>query len=326
MKVIQLLERRRANWQELELLCERLQTRRRSALGPEALTRFAALYRAACADLALADSYQLPANTVQYLHRLVARAHNQLYRSRQFNLHTWTELLLVAAPQRIFNDRCVQFAFAMFWGIFLLSAFVAYSKDLYPRYAEEILSPATIEQMETSFEKPIDGRDPSFGLAMAGFYIRHNTGIGLKCFAGGLLVIPGLFITTFNAANLGASFGYMARPDVVQGDNFFHFVTAHGPFELTAIVMSAGAGLRIGVSWIYTKGLSRGASLRKTATEAMPIMGAAMVLFCLAAMVEAFVSPSSAPYWVKATIAVICSGMLMFYFVILGFPRGNSRL
>ena len=29
----------------------------------------------------------------------------------------------------------------------------------------------------------------------------------------------------------------------------------------------------------------------------------------------------SAPYWFKATVAVIASGTLMFYFIILGYPR-----
>ena len=324
MKVADLLEQRRKNWQELEQLCEQAQMRRKKNMPPATLSRFASLYRAACADLALADAYQLPPNTVAYLHRLVGRAHNQLYRSRDFNYEAWGQMLLVDAPRRIFSDRCVQLSFCLFWGIFILSAFVAYSKDLWPNYAEEILTADAIEGLEQNFSDPINGRNPQLNFQMAGFYIQHNTSIGLQCFAGGILVIPGLFKTVFNAAFLGASFGYMARPDIPEGQNFFHFVTAHGPFELTAIVLSAGAGLRIGISWMKTNGLTRSASLRKTAEEAMPIMGAAIVLFFLAAMIEGFLSPSSAPYWIKAIVAMLSSGLLMFYFVILGFPRDGD--
>ncbi len=355
MKVADLLKERRKNWKELEVLCDRYANRfnpwllvfillgigtfgavvllyflladrlqkfsDKSYKSPHELSRFASLYRAACADLALADSYQLPPNTVAYLHRLVGRAHNQLYHSRDFNYNAWGEMLLVDAPRRIFNDRCVQASFVVFWGIFILSAFIAYSKAAWPSYAEDILGDGMIEQLETSFAEPINGRDPQANFMMAGFYIRHNTGIGLKSFAGGVLVIPGMIISVFNAAFLGASFGYMARPDVPEGQNFFHFVTAHGPFELTAIVLSAGAGLRIGISWLSTGGLSRSLSLRKTAEEAMPIMGAAIGLFFLAALIEGFLSPSSAPYWIKAIVAMLSSGLLMFYFVVLGFPR-----
>jgi uncharacterized membrane protein SpoIIM required for sporulation len=324
MKVADLLEQRRKNWQELEALCEQLKSQRKRTLGAQKVSRFAALHRSACADLALADAYQLPPNTVQYLHRLVGRAHNQLYRSRDFNYSRWSEMLLVEAPQRIFQDRCVHMAFSCFWGLFIISALLAYSKELFPTYADRMMGQAMIEQLETNFSEPVSGRDPQGSFAMAGIYIKHNTSIGLKCFTFGLLIVPGLYITMFNAAHLGAAFGYMARPDVAEGENFFHFVTAHGPFELTAIVLSAGAGLRIGISWISTGGLTRISSLVKTAQEAMPMMGAAVVLFFLAALIEGFLSPSAAPYWLKALVAVLSCGLLTFYFVVLGFPRRSS--
>jgi uncharacterized membrane protein SpoIIM required for sporulation len=93
---------------------------------------------------------------------------------------------------------------------------------------------------------------------------------------------------------------------------------------LTAIVLAAGSGLRLGWSWIFTDGYSRAASLRRTGEYCMPIIGAMMVLFFLAALIEGFLSPSSAPYWIKAVVAILSSGLLMFYFVILGFPR-NER-
>jgi len=324
MKVADILERRRKHWQELEQYCDLLQDplRRRSAHAAQ-LTRFASLYRAACADLALADSYHLPQNTVHYLHRLVGRAHNQLYRSQKFDFAGWADVLLFDVPQRIFGDRCVQVAFFLFWGLFLLSAYLAAYPAHWPQFAENVLGADQISSMEKMFEKPIDGsqRDGDANAMMAGFYIQHNTSIGLQCFTWGLLVIPGLLVTMFNAITLGTSFGYMARPDVPEGANFFHFVTAHGPFELTAIVLSAGAGLRLGLSWVITNGLDRLTSLQKTGREAMPIMGSAMVMFVLAALIEGFLSPSAAPYEIKAAMAIISSCLLAFYFGVLGFPR-----
>jgi uncharacterized membrane protein SpoIIM required for sporulation len=159
---------------------------------------------------------------------------------------------------------------------------------------------------------------------MAAFYIYHNTGIGFRCFAMGILLVPGIFETFWNALVLGAAFGHMGRPEVAQGANFFNFVTAHGPFELSAIALSAGAGLRLGMGWLRTGGLTRSASLMKTAVEAAPLMMVAALLFFFAALIEAFVSPSALPYPVKAGVAVAASGMLMFYLVVLGFPRRNS--
>lgn len=322
MKVVDLLERRRANWQELEALCEQAQLKAGKSLSPAEVSRLGTLYRAACADLALAFAHQLPQNTVQYLHRLVGRAHNQLYRSRRFEWAKWTQMLVFDVPKMIFHDRCVQVMFCLFWGLFILAAFLAYSKTAWPTFAEQVLTAEGISGLEKMYENPIDGtqRGGEQNVFMAGYYTQHNTGIGLQCFAWGLLVVPGLLVTMFNAISLGSAFGYMARPDVAQGDNFFHFVTAHGPFELTAIVLSAGAGLRLGLSWIMTKGLTRTAALRKAGRDVMPVMGAAMVMFFLAALIEGFLSPSAAPYAVKVFVALLSSGLLAVYFIVLGFP------
>jgi uncharacterized membrane protein SpoIIM required for sporulation len=313
MKVAALLEQRQQNWLELDRLC----SQSRGRMDATAVARFAAMYRAACADLALADAYQLPPNTVQYLHRLVGRAHNQLYRSRRFDLEAWGTTLLVNVPRRIFRDRCVQLTFVLFWATFTVSAAMAYYRT---GWAEQVMPGGMVEMLEENFKEPMGDRDPQLNYAMAAFYIRHNTGIGLRCFAWGILIIPGLRETLSNALVLGAAFGYMGRPDVPAGVNFFNFVTAHGPFELTAIVLAAGAGLRLGMGWLKTNGLTRAASLQKTAVATMPVMGAAMWMFFLAALIEGFLSPTSLPYALKAGVAILSSGMLVFYFIVLGFP------
>ena len=75
--------------------------------------------------------------------------------------------------------------------------------------------------MEESFSEPLSGRSGQENAVMASFYIYHNTGIGLKCFASGLLVIPGLIITLFNAVTLGAAFGYMAQDGCATGRELF---------------------------------------------------------------------------------------------------------
>ena len=167
---------------------------------------------------------------------------------------------------------------------------------------------------------------------MAGFYTQHNTGIGLQCFAWGLLVVPGMLVTMFNAIHLGAAFGYMARPDVPAGDNFFHFVTAHGPFELTAIVLSAGAGLRLGLSWMMTNGLTRtlGPAQSRPRSDARRRRRDGHVLHGRADRRLSF-PLRRCPTALKIGVALISSGLLAVYFIVLGFPseartRTENRL
>ncbi|MEQ1825859.1 MAG: stage II sporulation protein M [Pirellula sp.] len=321
MKIAELLEQRRQGWVELERMCDALQSSRFpfQKKGSD-VSRFSALYRAACTDLAMADQYQLPPTTVEYLHRLVGRAHSQLYRSRQFPVHRWTHYMTVIAPQSIFRDPCVKVAFVVFFGLFTLSAILAWSENRVPGYAERILGSEQIEQLETNFDRPLKGNFDQYVL-MSGFYIKHNTSIGLQCFALGPLVLPSLCALGYNGVVLGASFGYMTRAEVDQGDVFFQFVTAHGVFELTAIALSAAAGLRLGVGLFATGGLRRIDSFRLNAERSLPIIMASVVLFIMAAFTEGFVSPSPLPYFFKATYAIMSSSLLMYYFVVLGYPR-----
>lgn len=323
MKVSDRLSQRRPQWEELEQLCDELARPGARRLSAPQVLRLGALYRAACADLALAYAYQLPQGTIQYLHRLVGRAHNQLYRSQPLQPRRWAQRLLEHVPRQVCRDPCVQATFGLFWGIFLLAAYLAYDQRAWPDFAEQVLGAEHIERLEEMYRAPLSsGRGGEENLGMAGFYIYHNTGIGLRCFAWGLLVLPGLILLIANAITLGASFGYMARPEAIGGAHFFEFVTAHGPFELTAIVLSAGAGLRLGLSWIMTGGWSRRAALVQAGHQAMPVMGAAVVLFALAALIEGFVSPSAAPYAVKAAVALLSCLLLAFYFLVLGRPSG----
>jgi uncharacterized membrane protein SpoIIM required for sporulation len=325
MKVVELIEKRQPFWDELEQLCDEISTQKNSSTA--VVTRFTSLYRAACADLALAESYQLPPSTVDYLHRLVARSHSQLYRSRTFQWREWSDKIFVDTPKLIFNDPCVHIATMIFWGLFLMAAFLAYENSIWPGFAEKVVGSQQLEMMEQMYAGFDEGRGFGTDASMGGFYIWNNASIGLKCFVTMLFVIPGLVTLSSNAVHIGTVFGFMFRPEL--GDpslNFQNFVTAHGPFELTAIILSAGAGLKIGLGWLMTGGLTRYDSLVKTAREALPIAMCAVMLFIFAAMIEGFVSPTSSKYmawWVKGLVASISSFLLMIYFVVLGYPQSS---
>lgn len=315
MKVSDLIRSRQKHWRELEQRCSALERAAGRRVRAEAGTRFAALYRAACADLALADAYHLPPATVQYLHQLVGRAHNQLYRARAFAVRAWYDELFVRVPRRLYRDRSFRLALAIFWGVFLLSGALAFSS---PDYAEQVLGKDAMMGLEDMYSEPTAGRgDGATGVFATGFYAFHNPSIGLRCFAFGLVFgIAGLFALVFNASLLGAAFGHMAQSP--HAENFFHFVTAHGPFELTAIALAAAAGMRLGFALVDTGGYTRAAALRRAVPEAMPSASAAVLLFLLAALIEGFLSPSAAPYAVKLAVAVGSCVILVLYFVGLG--------
>jgi uncharacterized membrane protein SpoIIM required for sporulation len=207
-------------------------------------------------------------------------------------------------------------AMLIFWVPFLMATALAYRNS---DFAERIVGAEMLDQMEEMHSHSVGHGTGETGMAASAFYIYHNGSIGLRCFAFGMFLgIGGLFETIHNSILLGTVFGHMAT--VPERESFFQFVTAHGPFELTAIVLAAAAGMRLGFSIIDTRGRTRKDSLLAAAKQIVPVVCTAVILFGFAAAIEAFLSPSAAPYWIKATVAIVSALMLLFYVVFLGYP------
>ncbi len=326
MRVAERLEQRESSWRELDTLIARISAGRRRPSSAQDVLRLGELYRAACTDLMLAEDHDLPRETVANLHTLVGRAHNLVYSASGFDFRELARALFQTAPSRLRSDPALRLAALVFWGTFLMAALLAAGRA---EFARLVVGPAALEEIEHMYAEPLDAvRHDGMGRSdtmMAGFYIQHNTSIGFRCFASGILFGLGSLCELFyQSLFLGTLFGYMAtRPPAA---NFYSFVTAHSSFELTAIIVSAAAGLRLGWGLIDTQGQSRVSSLRREAANALPAVGAAVVLFLLAALVEGYISASSVPYWAKAAVAIASAGVIVAYLA-LGGPardRGNG--
>ena len=196
MNVATLLETRRDQWRELETLCDAMEIRGRTdkvRLGGTqrcgGRVTFFHIVPCRLADLALADAYQLPPATVTYLHRLVARAHNQLYRANKFEPLRWTDVVFHEAPQLIYSDPCVRVATIVFFGLFALSMYLATNETLFPNFAEQVVGQSARKRPKRRLSNR-SKMSSAFYVQKAAWYIRHNTGIGLQCFAYGILIIP----------------------------------------------------------------------------------------------------------------------------------------
>jgi uncharacterized membrane protein SpoIIM required for sporulation len=331
MRVVDRLAQREASWRELDALLDALAgredaKRRRGKLLSEQVLSLGELYRSACTDLMLAEAHDLPRDAVNYLHGLVGRAHNAIYRARGFTFRDWARELFGTVPRLLRGDPALRLAAAVFWGAFLICALRGAGQA---DFASQVVGEPMLDMMDAMYAEPLSGPRKSGGerndTLMAGFYIQHNASIGLQCFAWGLFLgLGSLYQLLSNAITLGTMFGYMARGP--NAANFFTFVTAHGPFELTAIVFSGAAGLRLGFGLVETQGQTRIASLRREARRALPVVGAAVVLFILAAFLEGFVSASSLPYSAKAAIAAFTAALLVAYLALGGRGRGGDVL
>jgi uncharacterized membrane protein SpoIIM required for sporulation/uncharacterized RDD family membrane protein YckC len=318
-KAAAILAKRRPDWLRLEGMI----AGERVAGQPPQGAELSRLYRAACADLALAPACHLPQPNVTYLHGLVAQAHLRFYRRRAGSWRRLADLLLVQVPGRLYGDACLRVALIAFYGVFIASTLLGLAR---PDLVERFVGEESLAQMRDMYADAPHGRDTVEGAAMGGFYIHHNVGIALACFASGIFAGVGSLVwLAFNGLYLGLIFGFMAGTGGSTRDHFFEFVSAHGPFELTGIALAGAAGLRLGLGMVVTRGLPRLDSLRRASGEALPILAAAAVLVAAAAPIEAFVSPSALPLYAKRTLMGLAAGLVLLYLVGLG-GRGRRIL
>jgi uncharacterized membrane protein SpoIIM required for sporulation len=198
-----------------------------------------------------------------------------------------------------------------------------------PAFALTVLSAQQMREFERMYSG--EGR---VGLAalrsadtdwtMFGFYILHNVSISFQCFASGLLAgVGSLFYMLFNGVIFGAVAGYLQA--IGEGRQFWPFVITHSAFEVTAIVISGAAGLRLGHAMLAPGRLSRVQALRAAAADcALLIYGVAAMLL-IAAGLEAYWSSAGwvAPE-VKLGVGTLAWAGVALYFTLQGRPRRRA--
>ena len=135
------------------------------------------------------------------------------------------------------------------------------------------------------------------------------------CLVLGIAIIPVIVVLWVNIANLGVIAGFMI--DAGRADVFYGLILPHGLLELTIIFVAAGAGLRLGWSWIApARGPVRRPWPRRVARSGAIALGSAVWLL-ISGLVEGFVTPSTLPAWARMTIgATVWLAFLAYVFTL----------
>jgi uncharacterized membrane protein SpoIIM required for sporulation len=305
---------RRARWDRLDGLVARQPT-------PAAeWAELATLYRSLCADLSRGRSLLLTGDVLTALEQLAARAHNALYGARQAERAGFLRLVASDFPREL--RACGRFfalAAVLFYGPFALG-FVAATID--PAYASGILPESQLVDMEKMYSGEI-ARESWQDASMAGFYVMNNVGIAFRCFATGALAgLGSLWFLAYNGLVIGTVFGYLIA--VGDGGNLLAFTAGHSAWELTGIVVSGTAGLRMGWALVDTGGLSRLGSLRAAGPSVYRLIAGASAMLFVAAAIEGFWSAGPVPVVGKGIFGLIQVAVVASWLT-LGGRRADPR-
>lgn len=327
MRQERFVERHQAEWRDFELWLEKRSASAREARGNRrgwtgiADDELPARHRRLCQQLALARRRGYSAVVTDRLQQLMQRGHSVLYRTKPVHWRRAVEFLLAGFPRLVRAEARCMLAAALLFVVPLVTIFVAI--QLKPDLAAGLFdaqSLANFEQMYDPAGKGDLGRTNEDDLQMFAHYIGNNVGIGFQTFASGLMAGLGtVFVLIFNGIMIGGVAGHLQA--VGHGDPFWRFVAGHSAPELTAIVISGGAGLRLGLSLIAPGQRRRIDSLIHGGRRGAKICIGVFAMLVFAAFVEAFWSSiSSIPASIKYTV-----GAALWALVLLWLLRGGRN-
>ena len=283
-------------------------------MGENELREFVAQYRDAANDLARLQTATRGKQDAEvfYLSRLVAAAHNLIYRGRTLTLGAALQSLAVEGPREVRHSwRPILLAALVFFGPAVI-AHIAVVRN--PAVAETFLPPGMLDRAEEGVQRARQGtgyiQDPElFRPVMASRIIANNVQVTFAAFAFGLTAgIGTLVLLLTNGVAIGGVMGLYASKGIAP--LLIKFVAPHGVLELTAICIAGGAGLLLAAALLLPGERTRRRALVDNGRRAIHLIGVSSVLLVVAGTLEGFVSPI--PSWsLGAKLAVSGASALL---------------
>lgn len=320
------LETRAGAWDRLESIISRASRRGISALDDKELHELTRLYPAVAVDVAKARMYNIDPITQKRINQLAISAHGLLYRRKNIRYFhaVWT----------FFRDDYPRL-FRRLWPYFALAATI-FAVSLLGAYVSTRLKPSNAYlfvpgQLDIADEEPgISSKDISERFRriakppMAAGIMANNVSVAFSAFALGITAgIGTCYVVIFNSMMLGGFAAHFSNHGLSY--DFWSFIAPHGVLEILAILLSAAAGLRLGLSVAVPGELTRSASLRVGARDAVLLVLGTIPMFILAGVVEGFVTPSYLPGVAKIVLGMALGFVTIAYLISAGRDSTSAR-
>ncbi len=182
-----------------------------------------------------------------------------------------------------------------------------------PGLADSLLSDSEVTQLVDHDFANYYSENPAADFA---FHVwLNNATVTATCLVLGVTILPVLVVLWANISNLGAIAGFMIGAG--RADVFYGLILPHGLLELTVIFAAAGAGLRLGWSWVAPGARTRAQALAQEGRAVGALALGLGVWLLISGLVEGFVTPSTLPAWARVTIgALVWSAFLVYVFTL----------
>lgn len=293
-------------WRRLEKLVGR-----RRLDGSEA-DELVALYQRTATHLSVVQTRSPDPVLIARLSTLVARARSAVAGASAPSWKDFGAFFTVTFPVAVFRS------WRWWCGVGTSFSLVSFSLMWYvaanPRVQTQLLPAEEIKKLvEHDFASYYS--DPEAGSFAAQVWT-NNALLTAGVLLCGILLPLAIYILAVNAVSVGIIGGIMIGNG--HGAEFFGLISPHGILELTAVFVGAGAGLRLGWSWIDPGLRPRSRALAEETRAMISIALGLVVVLAVSGVIEAFVTPSGLPTWARVGIGLLAEAAFIGYVVVLG--------
>ncbi|CAN5499627.1 stage II sporulation protein M [soil metagenome] len=298
----------RPTWDRLEALVKR----RRRLSGAE-VDELVELYQKVSTHLSMVRSTSSDSVLVGRLSTLVARA-----RSAVTGAHAplWSEFVrfwTVSFP--VVAYRAWRWWLGSAVAFFVVVAVIGFWVAGNPEVQSTIGTPSEIDQLVNHDVASYYSENPAGSFALQVWV--NNSWVAAQCIGYAVLLgIPIPYVLFDNAANLGLIGGLMFNAG--KGDIFAGLLLPHGLLELTAVFLAAAAGMRLGWSVVAPGHRPRGQVLAEQGRAVVSVAVGLVVVLLISGLIEALVTPSPFPTFVRVGIGVLAEAAFLTYIVYFG--------
>jgi uncharacterized membrane protein SpoIIM required for sporulation len=315
------VRKNRPRWQRLETLLGVIETRGPHKTAQAFLQELIALYRATTADLAFAQTHYRGTTLLLFLHQLVARGHNQIYRPHRFSIGAVADFFRNEIPQAV-REHVQALTWSMI--VFLLGAALGLSAVQFDERAASVILPTRVLDSIYSGHMWTGSVFSVVPAPVAStFLFTSNISVALLAFAGGLSFGLITFVILFqNGFMLGVAFKLCADYGLLGA--LLEFVAGHGILEISSIVVAGAAGFVVANALLNPGCYLRRDALSQQGRSAMRMAIACVPALITAGCIEGFISPSHIPVWVKVALGSTLGLVFWLYLLGTGRPRAAA--
>lgn len=200
-------------------------------------------------------------------------------------------------------------------GFFIVTIALALWVAGNPEVHSAIGTPSEIEELVNHDFASYYSENPAGSFALRVWV--NNAWVAAQCIGFAILLgLPIPYILFQNAANLGLIAGVMFHAGA--GDVFMGLITPHGLLELTAVFLAGAVGMRLGWTVIAPGDRPRAQALAEQGRAVVSVAIGLVVVLLISGLVEALVTPSPLPTFMRIGIGAAVEIAFLAYVVHFG--------